>query len=527
MNGVTFVRYEVDRVPESGSPRSVQTTSLNYDQLTNGTAYHFEVRAVNSAGNSPWSAPSAQCIPDALPAPPDAATLVYGDKQLTVNWTVPANLGTAITKYDLLVSPGSGTPIAVGGTLTTYPLTGLTNGTAYTVRIRATNGAGTTAYGATSAPETPSGLPIMNGTPTGINGAAQATVNWTAANANGSAILEYRVTVGGGPTILHSNLEALSETISGLTNGTTYNVTVAARNRSGWSAESAPVSVQPGAVPATMAAPTATAGIGNAAVNYTVPNNQGRTITSIQVVASGGFSGTQTKSSGIPAPGAGDAYTFTGLPNGASVQFTVNACNSLGCGTASPLSAAVTTPNTPGAPGGPSLSAQGPNTVAASWSAPANNGSAIDTYEFLRNSSVIFSGNTTSYTDGAAPSGSTITYQVRAHNAVGWGPYGFANVTTPSPPPSVTLSQGGSAPAGHWMWLDAANLPVNTSISYAMNDPVAGGSWGAGPFHVTSSGSGTLSLHTNNYYYCGTNIHAQATLTWAGGSVQSATFTCS
>ena len=44
--------------------------------LTNGTAYTFEVRALNGAGWGPWSSPSQSVTPGPPPPPPVRSTIV-------------------------------------------------------------------------------------------------------------------------------------------------------------------------------------------------------------------------------------------------------------------------------------------------------------------------------------------------------------------------------------------------------------------------------------------------------------------
>lgn len=84
------------------------------------------------------------------PSTPSAPTLTPGDTQLGVSWVAPANGGSAITSYDVRyrTSPsGSYSTVNVtSGTSTT--VTGLTNGTAYDVGVRANNAVGSSAYSA-------------------------------------------------------------------------------------------------------------------------------------------------------------------------------------------------------------------------------------------------------------------------------------------------------------------------------------------------------------------------------------------
>ena len=63
-----------------------------------------------------------------------------------MSWTAPSDDGgSAITGYTVTPFAGAtaGTPVDVGASTTKTRVSGLTNGTAYTFRVTATNGAGT------------------------------------------------------------------------------------------------------------------------------------------------------------------------------------------------------------------------------------------------------------------------------------------------------------------------------------------------------------------------------------------------
>jgi lamin tail-like protein/fibronectin type III domain protein len=84
-------------------------TSLTVTGLTNGTAYHFQVAATNTAGTSPFSASSNTVTPTAaatVPGPPVIGTPLQGAAgdplTATGRWTPPANTGgSAITGYQV------------------------------------------------------------------------------------------------------------------------------------------------------------------------------------------------------------------------------------------------------------------------------------------------------------------------------------------------------------------------------------------------------------------------------------------
>ena len=127
----------------------VNANSYTIGSLTNGTEYTFRVRAVNECtpgcGNSDAAtAVMATPVADAR-ARPTGLMAAAGNTQVTLTWTDPSD--DTITFYEYQQKEGSApfgpwTPIpGSGATTTSYRLTGLDNGTAYSYRIRAGRGA--------------------------------------------------------------------------------------------------------------------------------------------------------------------------------------------------------------------------------------------------------------------------------------------------------------------------------------------------------------------------------------------------
>jgi hypothetical protein len=77
----------------------------------------------------------------AAPSAPAKPSVAAGDASISVTWTAPAANGSAITGYTATASPG-GTTCSTTGALT-CTITGLSNGTAHTVTVTATNAIGT------------------------------------------------------------------------------------------------------------------------------------------------------------------------------------------------------------------------------------------------------------------------------------------------------------------------------------------------------------------------------------------------
>jgi hypothetical protein len=203
-------------------------------------------------------------VPAVAPGAPTVGAASAGNAQATVTFTAPAsNGGSAVTGYTATSSPGG---ITATGAASPIVVPGLTNGTAYTFTVTATNAIGTGAASAASNSVTPVAVP---GAPTigaATAGNAQATVAFTAPASNGgSAVTGYTVTSA--PGGITATGAASPIVVPGLTNGTAYTFIVTATNAIGTGpASAASNSVTPKL--ASFSAPTAT-GSGVATASFT------------------------------------------------------------------------------------------------------------------------------------------------------------------------------------------------------------------------------------------------------------------
>jgi hypothetical protein len=386
-----------------------------------------------------------------VPSAPTGVTATAGNASATVNWAAPADGGSAINTYTITPYIGStpqtdkiatviGSPPATGTTVT-----GLTNGTAYTFTVTATNGVGTGPASTASNAVTPS-APTVPGAPTAVTATAgntQATVSWNAPS-TGSPITSYTITpyIGGTaqtPTTITGSPPATSTTITGLTNGTAYTFTVIATNAVGSGQESsASNTVTPATAPAAPTNVSATAGNAQATVTWSAPSNGGSPITSYTITPYIGS--TAQSSTTINGNPPATSATIIGLTNGTAYTFKVTATNAVGLGAPSGASNTVTPATVPGK--ATNVSATAANAQATvTWTAPSNGGSPITSYTITpyigstAQSSTTINGNppATTATITGLTNGTTYTFTVTATNAVGAGQESAAsNAVTPS-----------------------------------------------------------------------------------------------
>ncbi|GLY29092.1 fibronectin type III domain-containing protein [Kineosporia sp. NBRC 101731] len=237
--GSAITGYEI--LVDNAPVEQVGADQLTYTLtgLTNGTRYGVRVRALSEVGQGDLSrikyvTPSAD-----LPGAPQSVTAAPGDGQIVVTWGAAAD-GPRSTVQNYVV-----TVTVVGGGSTTTESNGLqstvtelTNGTQYTVTVaaRSTGGTGEAAApadgqpGSAGTPAVPSGKPGTITFKAPVNGDKQVTVSWTAANAAGSPITGYEVSVDQGAA---KTVTTTSYTATGLTNDVNHNVRVRAVNKNG------------------------------------------------------------------------------------------------------------------------------------------------------------------------------------------------------------------------------------------------------------------------------------------------------
>ncbi|WP_285726614.1 Ig-like domain-containing protein [Psychromicrobium xiongbiense] len=474
-NGSPITGYKVSY---AGGSQQCPANTCQITGLTNGTAYTFTVVATNAVGDSPASPASAPATPNRAPDAPPAPGAKFGDQQITVTWSTPSGDYTPVTKFDVEISPAPAgqNPQRSGVSGNSLVWTGLSNGTAYTFRVRALNTApDPSAWSPYSVAETPAGVPAQPTAPTANNTSAVAgkntvAVNWTAPNGNGDNQLKYTLYVlqGGSSVQTIGPLTATNATVE-LPNSTTpYQFAVKATNKAGDSPTSAPSApMRSVSKPGQMAPPNiAPANIGGAgrqiavtwqplsgtALNGSSPNEM-----SYWVSVNGGNPVQVTTSPANVSAVNGQATTAT-------IYAKSSAYGS--AGDASGPSNQVTPYGQPGTPAvSGSQGGAGDPCAYFSWTAPGN--ADIAKTEFSSNGGASWqSTGATSNTKVCGTYNQSHTVLVRNTNSIG---------TQTAPPASATANGGGPPPPQY----TTINNPGPKWNGNTCSEPDGGGAWNA------------------------------------------------
>lgn len=439
-NGAAIITYSIQRATVSAMTTGLTTvTSLvnPYPStgITNGIPYFYRVAASNAAGLGPYSAVSS-ATPAAVPAIVVFSATTAGVGQISLPWTAPANNGAAITGYDLTYSTNSSsgpfTTLSSGLLVSPYVATGLTNGSLYFFRMAASNVMGYGPYSLTTSntPRTvPSQITDLSANPSAVSNSL--ILSWVAPWNGGSAITGYRwyrssnADMTGTLTSNATLVTTLSTTVTPLTPGVMWYFQMTAQNVAGIGASSAVISNYPRAVPGQVG--TITVSSLNQSISLSWPTttaSNGSAISSYrsQYSLSSAAAGEWFDISSAPAT----TIVATGLSNGTSYYFRVQASNVAGYGLASAVVTRIpyTVPGKVGAVTVTPLNAS----VSLSWPiTTVSNGNAVSSYWYywslsggawtgVSNASTVSTAVKTLLTNG-----STYNFYVAASNAAGLG----------------------------------------------------------------------------------------------------------
>jgi len=301
-NGYSITNYRVRRriylegdndwiTTEITVPQNITNTqsyrTITYTGLMNGITYEFQVASKNQMGWSEYSG-TLYAVPRTIPEPVSSVTIGVLNESLQVNWSTVGtnNGGYPITGYKVQYIPVTvSTPVDAWQTIevdgiysSKLIITNLRNGITYRVRVLQVNAIGPSSTQITPVVE---GVPgILSLAPTkllAIPGNTRITIYWVEPTSSGTNdisyyYIQYKPTSSPVQSYVYVNntgqttpkqftrsdfsivpnapgYDAFVGIVDGLTNGTLYDVRVAAVTQVGIGQWSDPVSETPGTVP--------------------------------------------------------------------------------------------------------------------------------------------------------------------------------------------------------------------------------------------------------------------------------------
>ena len=469
----------------TGSPLAISTHSASGDPLVNGVLVTVQIRARNAAGAGGASR-STLIAPLGAPEAPGAVHAVPGDRRLTISYELGSDGGSALVATEYRLDGGNWTD--TGSQSSPFTIVDLTNGVEHVVEVRVVNSLGAS-VASTPVAATPRSVP---GQPTDLVATGRdrsVSLTWSAPlDDGGSALRSHTATLydhpTGGIAIASCTTSAddgdlTSCEVTGLSNGRTLYVAVAATNGAGSGPASGPrVAVTPLAVP-TVTIASASVGANSMVVDLDVDDG-GSPISDFEYSLDGDTWTTAATST--------EPLTISGLVTGRTYSVRVRATNAVGVGAASPATD-VTPRTTPGAPSGV-IAQSGDRSVALSWQSPSDDGGDSVSDHVVQYATSV-SGPFTTFADGESPATSaTVTgltngteyfFRVSAVNGAGAGLTSPVVAATPlAAPGSPTIT---SLTPGN-RYLQVAFTPnasnggsVVTRYEYALD----GGEWRALP----------------------------------------------
>ncbi|HME52483.1 MAG TPA: fibronectin type III domain-containing protein [Candidatus Lokiarchaeia archaeon] len=463
--GSVVTNYAVYRGTSTGSEVLVATIGnmllYNDTGLTNGQTYYYEVGAVNAKGTGPQSA-EVSGKPATVPTIPQTlAVSSTGNGWIYLTWTAPANNGgSLVTNYNIYrgISTGSEVLVATIGNVLLINDTGLANGQTYYYEVGAVNAKGTGPQSAevsgkpATVPTIPQTLAVSS------TGNGWIYLIWAAPANNGGSVVTnyaiYRGTSSNGEVLLTTIGNLLMYNDTGLTNGQTYYYKVAAMNARGTSVLSAETNGVPATVPTAPQAPAAAGQYTAIYLTWTTPVSTGGSVITGYRIYRGSTLGSE---SFLVAISVQLFYNNTGLANGLTYYYIIQAVNAKGNGANSTESSA-TTVTIPTAPQ-TLTTAPGDKFVILDWVTPASNGgSAITNYRIYvgkvsggETLNATISGSLLTFNVTNLHDGQIYYFKVEARNIAGISPQSneasatpVATINPPGAPTTLTVSTTGN-----------------------------------------------------------------------------------
>jgi hypothetical protein len=300
-DGTPILNYAITWTGGHSQTVPGDTTSMTATGLDNDVMTTFTVIAVNEQGPSPSATVQGESA--GAPVAPQAPTFQVtesadaSDRAVQVSWNAVDPNGPAPTTYTL-TRTGGGTKTVCTTTALTCPDDGIANdGTIYTYTVTAANAdAATDAADHTSQPsagtrmeatDTPDPITNLTATPTGADGQATVAFNAPASHgATSTVTCTYGGTTCGTWQFPTGGQSGVTETITGLPNGQSEQVTLQDCNGSQLGQEGSPCDAQASASVTTygpLSQPSISASASGQTVNFSISVNPNGKPATVQV----------------------------------------------------------------------------------------------------------------------------------------------------------------------------------------------------------------------------------------------------
>lgn len=218
----------------------VTSHSVTLTGLTAGTTYDYAAVSANSAGTSTTSA-NFTFSTTAAPAPvvSSVAATSISTTSATITWTTDQASSSQV-KYGTTASYGSTSSLSSSlVTSHSLTLTGLTPGTTYDYAAVSANSAGASTTSGNFTFATTAVAPVISSVTVASFSTTSATITWTTDQPSSSQVKYGTTTSYGSTSSLNSSLvTSHSVTLTGLTQGTTYDYAAVSANSAGLSTTS-------------------------------------------------------------------------------------------------------------------------------------------------------------------------------------------------------------------------------------------------------------------------------------------------
>jgi hypothetical protein len=457
--GGTIANYLIERCAGAACSTFAQVgtstaTTFSDTNLLGSTSYSYRVRAIDTANTTgPYSnTASATTAAPTFVVPSNLTATTSGPAQINLSWTAAAETGGTITNYLIERCSGACGSFTQMGTSTgtTFNDTGLLGSTAYSYRVRATDGTNFSGYSNTSSATTaaPTFTAPSNLTATAASN-TQINLSWTAATETGGTISQYLIERCSGANCGNtpSNFAQVGTTATtafsdtGLTASTSYSYRVRATDASSnFSLYSNTASATTlASVPTAPSNLTATAA-GPVQINlsWTASTESGGTIASYLIERCTGAA-----CSTFAQVGTSTITTFsdTGLLGSTAYSYRVRAMDAVNAtGPYSNTASATTAAPTFVAPSNLTATAVSPVQVNLSWTAATETGGTPTNYLIERCSGTcstfaqVGTSTTTSFSNTGLLGSTAYSYRVRVTDGTNFSTYSnTASATTAAP----------------------------------------------------------------------------------------------